>query len=137
MAESNIYWWRWSIAFACWRCESRVGGVIHQGRLHSLGLVWRQRLVQGVQRGLDDSLYWHRRVRCYKVDCLAFFLVFFLIFLIHPEPFYPFATYLSHLHHHQNCIPFIPTFHKLLPLFTPILLHISRCNLVTTKFKQF
>ena len=74
---------------------------------------------------------------CYKVDCLAFFLVFFLIFLIHPEPFYPFATYLSHLHHHWNHIPFILTFHKLLPLFTPILLHISRYNLVTTKFKQF
>ena len=72
---------------------------------------------------------------CYKVDCLAFFLIFFLIFLIHPEPFYPFATYLSHLHHHRNRIPFIPTFHKLLPLFTPILLHISRYNLVTTKIQ--
>ena len=76
-------------------------------------------------------------IRCYKVDCLAFFLIFFLIFLIHPEPFYPFATYLSHLRHHRNRVPFILTFHKLLPLFTPILLHISRYNLVTTKFKQF
>ena len=43
--------------------ESGVVGVVCQGQLHSLGLVWRQRLVWDVWRGSDDSLYWHRRVR--------------------------------------------------------------------------
>ena len=54
----------------------------------------------------EDNLNESSGEDCYKVDCLAFFLIFFLIFLIHPEPFYPFATYLSHLRHHRNRIPF-------------------------------
>ena len=61
--ESNVYRRTQSIAFACWRCESGVVGVVHQGQLCSLGLVWRQRLIWDVQRGSDDSLYWRRRVR--------------------------------------------------------------------------
>ena len=44
MAESDVYWWMWSIAFVRRRCESGVVGVVRQGRLHSLGLVWRQHL---------------------------------------------------------------------------------------------
>ena len=106
--------------------ENRRGNIANQVKEHVQNEV--------MQEFAGNGSLWPS---CYKVDCLAFFLIFFLIFLIHPEPFYPFATYLSHLCHHWNRIPFIPTFHKLLPLFTPILLHISRYNLVTTKFKQF
>ena len=76
-------------------------------------------------------------VPCCKVGCLVFFPIFFLFFLIHPDPFYPLLLVC------HTCITIGATFHLLrysisfYPCSTPILLHISRYKLVTTNLSSF
>ena len=77
------------------------------------------------------------RWTCCKMGCLVFFSIFFLFFLIHPEPFYPLLLAC------HTCITIRAAFHLLqysisfYPCSTPILLHISRYKLVTTNLSSF
>ena len=64
----EVWWWGpmfiggGGVSLLHVRYVSGVVVVVHQGRLHSLGLMWRQCLIWDVWRGWGDSLCWHRKV---------------------------------------------------------------------------